>query len=131
MVINIKTGFVIFMVTAAILFMSGQKTMAAKSRVVNAVITQNSGGTFRVDASVRHPDTGWDHYANNFQILDGAGNVLATRVLVHPHVNEQPFTRSQGGIVIPATIKKVFVRAKCSIDGDGVELFKLDVPGRN
>jgi len=105
--------------------------MAAKARVVNAVITQNNGGTFRVDASVRHPDTGWEHYANNFQILDGAGNVLATRVLVHPHVNEQPFTRSQGGINIPTNIKQVFVRAKCSVDGDGVQLFKLDVPGRN
>jgi len=126
-----KIGFTALFSIFAVVLMLVHPALAEKSRVVNAVISKGSAGTFRVDATIRHPDTGWDHYANNFQILDGAGNVLATRILVHPHVNEQPFTRSQGGIVIPANIKQVFVRSNCSVDGDGVELFKLDVPGRN
>lgn len=51
-----------------------------------------NGSTIHVTLS--HPDTGWDHYANFWHVLDDKGNVLAERELVHPHVHEQPFTRS-------------------------------------
>jgi hypothetical protein len=64
---------------------------------------------FRV--SVRHADAGWGHYANRFEILGMDGKVLATRVLNHPHVNEQPFTRELLGARIPLDVKKVRVRA--------------------
>lgn len=43
------------------------------------------------------------------------GEVLATRVLHHPHTNEQPFTRSFGGVEIAAGIARVELRAR---DGD-------------
>jgi hypothetical protein len=45
--------------------------------------------------------------------------VLATRILHHPHVNEQPFTRSLGGVMIPADISAVTVRAHDSVHGYG------------
>jgi hypothetical protein len=64
---------------------------------------------FRV--TVRHADAGWGHYANRFEILDMDGKVLATRVLNHPHVEEQPFTRELLGAQIPLDVKKVRVRA--------------------
>jgi hypothetical protein len=64
---------------------------------------------FRV--TVRHADAGWSHYANRFEILDLDGKVLATRVLNHPHVQEQPFTRELMGAQIPLDVKKVRVRA--------------------
>ena len=44
---------------------------------------------------------------------------LFTRLLLHPHENEQPFTRSQGGIVIPPDVTEVTVRAHDLVDGWG------------
>ena len=44
-----------------------------------------------------HPDTGWDDYADGWRVLDMDGNELGMRVLHHPHVDEQPFTRSLSG----------------------------------
>jgi hypothetical protein len=42
-----------------------------------------------------------------------------TRLLLHPHVEEQPFTRSQSGIVIPEGVTRVRVRAHDLVDGYG------------
>jgi len=42
-----------------------------------------------------------------------------TRTLLHPHVDEQPFTRSQSGIAIPAGVDQVRVRAHDLVHGFG------------
>lgn len=56
-----------------------------------------------------------------------AGEVLATRVLHHPHVGEQPFTRSLSGVAIPAGIQRVRVRARDSVYGFGGREPALDL----
>ena len=43
--------------------------------------------------SVLHDDVGWEHYADGFEILSVSGEIIAKRVLAHPHVDEQPVTR--------------------------------------
>ena len=51
------------------------------------------------------------------------GTVLGVRVLTHPHVDEQPFTRSLSGVAIPPGIDTVTVRARDSVHGlGGVEI---------
>jgi len=73
---------------------------------------------FRV--SVLHADQGWDHYADGWEVMPLSGDeVLATRVLQHPHVNEQPFERSLGGVRIPADLGRVRVRAHDKVHGHG------------
>ncbi|MEE8166520.1 MAG: hypothetical protein V3T64_13195 [Myxococcota bacterium] len=69
--------------------------------------------------TVRHHDAGWDHFANAWQILAPDGSVLATRVLRHPHVDEQPFTRELRGVEIPAVLSEVRIRARDSLHGLG------------
>jgi hypothetical protein len=76
-------------------------------------------GTWTFEVTVQHEDTGWEHYADCWQVLTSEGEVLANRVLAHPHVNEQPFTRSQSGIVIPADVTRVRVRAHDLVRGYG------------
>lgn len=71
------------------------------------------------DVTVQHEDTGWEHYADLWEVLTMDGEVLATRVLTHPHVDEQPFTRSQSGIVIPEAVTQVRVRAHDLVHGYG------------
>ncbi|MEM7411166.1 MAG: hypothetical protein AAF430_13100 [Myxococcota bacterium] len=73
--------------------------------------------TFRV--GVRHADAGWDHYADRWQVLAPDGTVLATRILHHPHVEEQPFTRSLRDVEIPTGLTEVRVRAHDSVHGFG------------
>lgn len=78
---------------------------------------KKTGMVWRVDVTLEHADTGWDHYADGWEILDADGNRLAHRELLHPHVTEQPFTRALSGVVFPDGTRVVFVRAKCSVDG--------------
>ena len=68
---------------------------------IEGVTSQAGANGWRFDVTIRHPDTGWDHYADGWRILDMDGTVLGTRVLHHPHETEQPFTRSLSGVAIP------------------------------
>jgi hypothetical protein len=78
-----------------------------------------SGGTWRFDVTVRHGDTGWDHYADAWRIVGPDGTVYGTRTLYHPHVNEQPFTRSLSGVKIPGNVSTVTVESRDSVHGWG------------
>ncbi|WP_417222148.1 hypothetical protein [Amphritea sp.] len=86
-------------------------------------------GAHRYDVSVtvRHADSGWDHYANQWDLIDVEGNIIASRVLLHPHVDEQPFTRGLTGVVIPAHITRVIVRAHDLVHGYGGEEVSVDL----
>jgi hypothetical protein len=72
---------------------------------------------WRFDVTIRHPDTGWDHYADGWEVLDSEGNRLGFRELMHPHVKEQPFTRSLKAVMVPDGTTTVYIRARCSKDG--------------
>lgn len=80
--------------------------------------------------TLRHADTGWDHYADRWEVLTPDGKQLATRTLWHPHVEEQPFTRSLSKVPVPADLKRVVVRAHDSVHGYGAEDFEVTLPPR-
>ncbi|MEX0310152.1 MAG: hypothetical protein AB3N17_07860 [Tateyamaria sp.] len=86
--------------------------LAGEPVIENVAVTQTGTDTYRFSVTIRHPDTGWDHYADGWRILDMNGNELGMRVLFHPHVNEQPFTRSLDGVVVPAGETQVQVQAR-------------------
>lgn len=90
--------------------------MAGDVEIVGVEATR-SGDAWRFSVTLKHADEGWDHYANLWQVIAPDGSVLGERVLAHPHVNEQPFTRSLGGIVIPDGIDTVTIRARDSVHG--------------
>ena len=69
--------------------------------------------------SVKHADSGWQHYANRWEVLGPNDEVLATRTLRHPHVGEQPFTRKLPRVKLPATLETVRIRAHDSVHGYG------------
>ena len=91
---------------------------------VRAVQTDVTTWTFAV--TVQHPDTGWEDYADGWSVFLPDGTVVKpdpdspfTRLLLHPHENEQPFTRSQSGLNIPAGVDWVQVQAHDLVDGWG------------
>lgn len=91
----------------------------AGEAVVEAVDASQSGDSWRFDVTVRHADTGWEHYADGWEVLGPDGARLGYRELLHPHVTEQPFTRSLSGVSIPEGVDTVTVRAHDNVDGWG------------
>jgi hypothetical protein len=102
----------------AAILLSGA-ALAGEADVVAARATREASGTWRFEVTVRHADDGWKHFADRWEVVTPDGKVLATRVLMHPHETEQPFTRSMGGVEIPASIDNVVVRARDSLHGYG------------
>jgi hypothetical protein len=96
------------------------------AQVIFVRATQNGDGLWKLDTTVRHNDEGWDHYADAWQVIDSEGNILAERILTHPHDTEQPFTRSQSNIEIPSELTTVTVRAKCNVHGFGGQEVVVD-----
>ena len=85
--------------------------------VIEATVVAEGGGSFRFDATIRSDDTGPEKYADAWEVRDLEGNVLGTRVLAHPHVDEQPFTRSLTGVEIPDDVGQVIIWARDSVEG--------------
>lgn len=92
--------------------------------VIEAVRATKGGSGWRFDVTVRHADSGWDHYADGWGIYAEDGRRLGYRELLHPHDGEQPFTRSLTGVKIPAGVTRVIVRAHDKVHGDGPD-FRL------
>ncbi len=100
------------------------------AQVKDVLITKESTGSWCFGASVLHNDEGWEHYADGWEVIDLEGSQLGYRKLHHPHVNEQPFTRSQCNIKIPAEMFKVIVRAKCNKHGFGGRAKVVDLSNK-
>ena len=70
--------------------------------------------TFAV--TIKSRDTGCDRYADWWEVITLEGELLYRRVLLHSHVDEQPFTRT-GGTVEIAPTQPVIVRVHMSDSG--------------
>jgi hypothetical protein len=101
-----------------VLLSAGGSALAGPADVL-AASADCSGSVCRFLVTVRHDDEGWKHYANAWEIVAPDGSVLATRVLRHPHVGEQPFTRALGGVELPPGITSVRIRARDSVHAFG------------
>jgi hypothetical protein len=100
---------------------------SAEPPEVTGVETSLAGMGWRVEVTVSHPDTGWDHYADGWEVLDVAGNRLGYRELFHPHVDEQPFTRALSNVMIPDGTDEVFIRTRCSREGWSKSLHRVEL----
>jgi hypothetical protein len=126
---NRKPGFIRSAagVMISFLIISLNYVQAGEADVLEARISAKGGGVYRIDTTVKHADAGWDHYANRWDVLDVDGNVLGSRVLAHPHDNEQPFTRSLT-LNLPEGLNVVVIRAHDSVHGLGGATVELAVP---
>ena len=92
---------------------------AGEADVIAVNVSKTGASSYDFDVTVIHADTGWDHYANKWEVVGPDGKVIATRVLYHPHVGEQPFTRSLTGVRVGEGVKRVTVRAHDKVHGYG------------
>ena len=110
-----------------LLVTTGQLT-AGPADVVQVVATKAVDGSYTFEVTIKSDETGWEKYADRWEVLTSDGTVLGTRELAHPHVEEQPFTRSLSGVTVPANIREVRVRARDSVEGWGGAEVTISLP---
>lgn len=121
---TIKTVFAV----ASFIFLFSVSAMAGKADVIGVKVQKGTGGTYSFDVTVKSDDTGWDKYADKWDVVGPDGKVLGTRTLLHPHENEQPFTRSLDGVSIPADVTEVTIRAHDKVEGYGGKEIMVKLP---
>ncbi|MEM1429579.1 MAG: hypothetical protein AAGG09_08990 [Pseudomonadota bacterium] len=99
--------------------------LADPAEIVGAEARAN-GATWTVSVTLRHADTGWDDYADGWRIVTEGGDVVGTRELLHPHVNEQPFTRSLSGVSLPDG--PLFIESSTNVTGWSGARLPLSLP---
>jgi hypothetical protein len=114
--------------TLIFLILTTLPALAGKADVIAVKVEAESKATYRFEVTIRSDDTGWDKYADKWDVVAPDGSVLGTRVLAHPHETEQPFTRDLSGVEIPATIKQVRIRAHDSVEGYGGAEVVVTIP---
>lgn len=93
-----------------------------------AVEAVETGSGWRFSVTLNHADSGWEHYADAWEVRGADGTVYGARILLHPHVNEMPFTRSQSGIVIPGDVSRVYIHARDTPNGWTAKAAPFDLP---
>jgi hypothetical protein len=117
-------------IVAAVLLMAigMPAAWAGSADVVHVEVRKQAPGVYDFDVTVKSDDTGWEHYADAFEVMSLDGRVLGQRVLLHPHEDEQPFTRDLHGLHIPADIDRVIVRAHHKVKGYDGEIRVVTLP---
>ena len=101
---------------------------AGGADVINAVVEYDVKGRYTVTATVLHKDEGREHYVTRFEVLTPEGKVIGARYLGHPHVHEQPLSRSAVSVKIPKDVQEVRVRAYDNVHGFSGKEFVAKVP---
>lgn len=123
MIASIRAATAAALLTASIVAVA----QAGEVEIVVAAARQGADGSYRFSVTLRHADAGWDHYADKWDVLGPDGTVLGTRVLLHPHQDEQPFTRSLSGVKVPKGVTRVSIRAHDKVHGYAKRTLNVDL----
>jgi len=101
---------------------------ANEANILNVGIKNEGNDRYTFNVTVQHEGKGWDHYADRWEILTPEGEIVAIRVLRHPHIKEQPFARNLPFVPVSKDINEVTIRAHCSVDEFGGKEIMLKIP---
>lgn len=99
--------------------------------ILAAQATPEGNDAWRFDVTVSSPYDTPERYADAWRVVGADGTEYGVRVLTHDHANEQPFTRSQNGIAIPADVTEVIVEGRDLQNGWGGGTLTVDLTGAN
>ena len=106
---------------------------AGKADVVAVEAIQEGPEQWVFAVTVRHDDRDPGHWADWWRVRTPEGRELGRRVLLHSHVDEQPFTREER-IRVPRDVSVVVVEAHDRVHGLGgagvtIDLTAVSGPG--
>ena len=116
-----------FALAISVYTLSGLMAANANEVQIVNVKAENQRSSWVFHVTLKHGDTGWDHYADAWRVVTEDGKELGTRTLYHPHVDEQPFTRSLGDVKIPANVSIVYVEAHDKVHGWSKQRYKVKI----
>ena len=111
-----------------VLFTAAGPVLAGEANVLDVDVVKTGAESFTFSVTVKHDDSGWEHYADKWEIIGPNDAILGTRTLYHPHVDEQPFTRRLTNVSVATTVRQVSVKAHCSVHGYGGEKNTVSLP---
>lgn len=126
MKIRLTANTKLSMILSMLLLLIYQSALAGDVQIIQAK-ARSQGDSWYFSVTLKHADTGWDHYADGWRVVTEDGQVLGERTLYHPHVNEQPFTRSLGDVKIPADVKKVYIEAHDKVHGWAKQRYEVSL----
>lgn len=96
--------------------------------VADVISVEASGepGAYTFSVGIESLDQGCDRYADWWEVVSEDGALVYRRILLHSHVDEQPFVRSGGPVEVDAGTE-VWVRAHMAPGGYGGQAFKGSV----
>jgi hypothetical protein len=103
-----------------------QIAAANQVEIIN-VMLEPSANRWTFHVTLKHDDTGWEHYADDWRIVDAKGHVIGERKLWHPHVGEQPFTRTLANVLIPKGTEIVYIEAHDKVHGWSKQRVRIDM----
>jgi hypothetical protein len=111
----------------ALFFAAIQTAQANDVEILAAAIIHQSQGEYLINVKLQHQDTGWEHYADEWRIVDQHGNVLGSRVLLHPHIDEQPFTRALSNVKLDDSHQVIYIEAHDKQHGWAKQKLEIDL----
>lgn len=80
---------------------------------------EDESGAWAFRVTVASPYDTPERYADGWRIVGPDGTVYGVHTLLHDHAAEQPFTRTQTGVVIPDDVGEVIVEGRDLANGFG------------
>ena len=110
-------------------------SVAGEVNIKYAIFTKH-GQQWDIAVTLEHADSGWDHYADAWRVVDERGELIALHNLLHPHEDEQPFTRVAKDVFIAPGQNIVYVEAHDKIHAWSTQRLRVDLrhavgPGYN
>jgi hypothetical protein len=103
-----------------------QAVWAGKADVAFVEVRQEDAETWTFAVTVHHDDRDPDHWADWWRVRTVDGRELGRRVLLHSHVDEQPFTRDER-VRVPREVRTVVVEAHDKRHGLGGATVTVDL----
>jgi hypothetical protein len=96
--------------------------------IVAAELVPVGDRVYDVEVTVSSPYDTPQRYAVGWRVLAPDGTVLGEHQLLHDHASEQPFTRTQRGLLVPDAVDTVTVEGRDVVNGYGGGTLVVDVP---